>query len=377
MNIAISQAIQQVIFSYASEYASILQCDSSSHSNPDDVVDFANQSISDTDDFIVESGTISESDDDEDCRAYPICKFYNEECWTELVFKPPSLCDVSSFDIDHTFPDIVSKLQSLSLPECLSDFNSPYPSEQIENLYNVIVGEHTTTIISDTATGIYLNVCFVRYSIRCLLSIFNTYCLYSIHSDLLLLIVSLFPELSLYQLASIHSEKQSSVLEKHESMSFFDSVKTTSSTSTDHKCLHLKSSEGLSLNQRLQHVMQRNSNIYPSHCGQIIDPSASFDLITADCKSPEHEKILPSPSEIKDLNIPGYDSLTSALAQEYEECAVKAEYDHQLRLVQHLSSGFVRCTEMINQEPNSASRMTSKSPIPTPLISSTPAEKFF
>jgi len=45
--------------------------------------------------------------------------------------------------------------------------------------------------------------------------------------------------------------------------------------------------------------------------------------------------------------------------------------------VQHLSSGFVRCTEMINQEPNSASRMTSKSPIPTPLISSTPAEKFF
>ena len=103
MNIAIYQAIQQVIFSYASEYASILQCDSSSHSNPDDVVDFANQSISDTDDFIVESGTISESDDDEDCRAYPICKFCNEECWTELVFKPPSLCDVSSFDIDHTF----------------------------------------------------------------------------------------------------------------------------------------------------------------------------------------------------------------------------------------------------------------------------------
>ena len=115
MNIAISQAIQPVIFSYASEYASILQCDSSSHSNPNDVVDFANQSISDTDDFIVESGTISESDDDEDCRAYPICKFYNKECWTELVFKPPSLCDVSSFDIDHTFPDIVSKLQSLSL----------------------------------------------------------------------------------------------------------------------------------------------------------------------------------------------------------------------------------------------------------------------
>jgi len=32
---------------------------------------------------------------------------------------------------------------------------------------------------------------------------------------------------------------------------------------------------------------------------------------------------------------------------------------------------------MINQEPNSASRMTSKSPIPTPLILSTPAEKFF
>ena len=74
--------------------------------------------------------------------------------------------------------------------------------------------------------------------------------------------------------------------------------------------------------------MQRNSNIYPSHCGQIIDPSASFDLITANCKSPEHENISPSPSEIKDPNIPGYDSLTSALAQEYEECAVKAEYDH-------------------------------------------------
>ena len=86
---------------------------------------------------------------------------------------------------------------------------------------------------------------------------------------------------------------------------------------------------------------------------------------------------MPCPSEIKDPNIAGYDSLTSALAQEYEECAVKAEYDHQLRLVQHLSSGFVRCTEMINQEPNSASRMTSKSPIPTPLISSTPAKKFF
>jgi len=70
----------------------------------------------------------------------------------------------------------------------------------------------------------------------------------------------------------------------------------------------------MSLNEHVQHVCSKNK--YTTSSGNyLIDPSASFDLITAEtCMSPVQQL-----EEAKDS------SMDTILAQQYEDCAIQAE----------------------------------------------------
>jgi len=74
--------------------------------------------------------------------------------------------------------------------------------------------------------------------------------------------------------------------------------------------------------------------------------------------------------------------MDTILAQQYEDCAIQAEANFQLQLVNNLASRFVKCTEMINAQQcfnNSPSTSSQKQPpmAQTPIIIASQAEQYF
>jgi len=127
----------------------------------------------------------------------------------------------------------------------------------------------------------------------------------------------------------------------------------------------------MSLNEHVQHVCSKNK--YTTSSGNyLIDPSASFDLITAEtCMSPVQQL-----EEAKDS------SMDTILAQQHEDCAIQVEANFQLQLVNNLASRFVKCTEMINAQQcfnNSPSTSSQKQPpvAQTPIIITSQDEQYF
>jgi hypothetical protein len=148
--------------------------------------------------------------------------------------------------------------------------------------------------------------------------------------------------------------------------------------------------QGMSLNERIHHIVPNNTFQSTSDRAYSSNPSLSFELITnsfkLDSASPDANLISsplcgqvqrPDPflsstsSEVHHQANQSNDvsggmltpdpflyqvhqtnqasdlhkfSIDSTLAQEYEQCAYQAEYDHQCKLAHHLASGFIKCT---------------------------------
>jgi len=135
--------------------------------------------------------------------------------------------------------------------------------------------------------------------------------------------------------------------------------------------------KAMSLNEHVQHVCSKNK--YTTSSGNhLIDPSASFDLITAEtCMSPVHNN-----QPVQQLEEAKDSSMDTILAQQYEDCAIQAEANFQLQLVNNLASRFVKFTEMINAQQcfnNSPSTSSQKQPpvAQTPIIIASQAEQYF
>jgi len=190
--------------------------------------------------------------------------------------------------------------------------------------------------------------------------------------------------LTFAQLISLCSENKSAPPpEPHADTSFLNSDKSIIKpiSVNDHvqegPLPEKSTAKALSLNEHVLLVCSKSK--YPCTSAQkhSIDPSASFDLITESCMSPVYNNQLVQPlSDAKDS------SMDTILAQQYEDCAIQAEANFQLQLVNNLASKFTACSKMINAEEclnnkfaTSLQGQSSRSEIP--IIIATDAERYF
>ena len=190
--------------------------------------------------------------------------------------------------------------------------------------------------------------------------------------------------LTFAQLISLCSENKSAPPpEPHADTSFLNSDKSIIKpiSVNDHvqegPLPEKSTAKALSLNEHVLLVCSKRK--YPCTSAQkhSIDPSASFDLITESCMSPVYNNQLVQPlSDAKDS------SMDIILAQQYEDCAIQAEANFQLQLVNNLASKFTACSKMINAEEclnnkfaTSLQGQSSRSEIP--IIIATDAERYF
>ncbi|CAO2039744.1 unnamed protein product, partial [Urochloa humidicola] len=246
---------------------------------------------------------------------------WNEECFPQITFIPPTMHDV----VNETLTDVLNKLETLTLPDCPSLLESQHPSTDPKHLFDLVVGDSSMPITSDVPAD------------------------------------SAF---SLDQLLALCSTKSKNTNESQLKTSPLEGI-----------CMESNQFKvGMSLNERAQVVLQNKSVNSHSQTHQTIDPSASFDLITSCFASSPTDCGNKKPASLSAANVSST-PIDSTVAQQYEDLALQAEANYQLKLVTSLANSFVTCSNMINQEPHS--RILAPSVLEKQVIFATQVEKDF